>query len=149
MLISLARLIHSPNNRIRTSHRKKVCVCVYVCVCVFVFGFVLSFTFGCIGLAMLFSPLRRPQRATHNDYYRGIAESDVEMSDFCGCFRHHPWDGLAPIVNTGTLMVRSITQHRTSPHAVMFCIWPVSQIPLVAPTIRHQVPQSTRHRTER
>ena len=75
---------------------------------------------------------------------RGIAESDVEMSDFQGCFRRHPWDGLAPIVSTGTLMVRSITQHRTSPHALMFRIWPVSQIPLVAPTIRHQVPQSTR-----
>ena len=44
----------------------------------------------------------------------------------------------------GTLTVRSITQHRTSPHALMFRIWPVSQIPLVAPTIRHQVPQSTR-----
>ena len=46
MLISLARLIHSPNNMIRTSHGKKC-----VCVCVFVFGFALSFTFGCIGLA--------------------------------------------------------------------------------------------------
>ena len=98
---------------------------------------------------MLFSPSRRPRRATQNDHPGDLPELDVGMSGFWGRFRHLPWDGLAPTVNMGILTVRSITQHRTSPHALMFRIWPVSQIPLVAPTIRHQVPQSTRHRTER
>ena len=97
---------------------------------------------------MLFSPSRQPQRATHTNHPGGFPEFDVGMSHFWNRFRHHPWDGLAPIVNTGTLMVRSITQHRTSPHAVMFCIWPVSQIPLARLCISLYLPHlRLQHRT--
>ena len=76
---------------------------------------------------MLFSPSRRPRRATQNDHPGDLPELDVGMSGFWGRFRHLPWDGLAPTVNMGILTVRSITQHRTSPHALMLRIWPVSQ----------------------
>ena len=60
---------------------------------------------------MWFSPSRRPRWATQYNYAKGLAEFVVGMSDFWGWFRHLPWDGLAPTVNTRTLTVRSITQH--------------------------------------
>ena len=60
-------------------------------------------------VVLAFAPATK--KATHNNYTKGFAEFVVGVSDFWDRFRHLPWDGLAPTVNTRTLTARSITQH--------------------------------------